>query len=282
MAKKTSAPGTTALSKWDERLAALARTAKQAVSKVGLGGNFISLRGGIMTVDGAAVPENKLRCIVIDAVAENQYYEGAFDPDNFAAPSCYAFGRDPDAMAPNPEDVPEPVNPTCKGCPNNDWGSADVGKGKACKEVQRLAVIPEGGMDDVENADVKLLKVAVTSTKGWAGYVRQLTEVYNKPPLAFVTEISVVKENTNKLPGWHLEFRLVSQIEEPEAFDALIERYDEVSKTITFPYPKAEAQEAAAPAARPAARQQRVKAPTRAVPAAPVVGARRAAKPAKF
>lgn len=291
--KPTAAPGTS-LARWDERLAAMAKTAKQAVSKIGSGGQFLSLRGGIMTWQGAAIPENKLKVIVLDAIAENQYYEGSFDPEAFAAPTCYAFGRDPSVMAPDPEQVAEPFNPTCKGCPNNEWGSADVGKGKACKEVQRLALIPEGELDNIEEAEIGYLKVPVTSTKQWAGYVRQLDDVYHKPPLAFITEVAIVKENTNKLPGWHLEFRLVSAIDDPAAFEALFKRYDEVSKSIAFPYPKVEAAEepAAAPArgnGRAAARKPAPRAAARAVPAAPVataavpaVGARRPVRAPKF
>ncbi len=293
MPKKAAVPGN-ALARWDERLAQLAKSAKQAVSKIGSGGQFISLRGGIMTWQGAAIPQNKLKAIVIDAVAENQLYEGAFDPESFAAPTCYAFGRDPSTMAPDPEYVEQPVNATCKG-------SADVGRGKACKEVQRLALIPEGELENIEAAEIGYLKVPVTSTKQWAGYVRQLDDVYHKPPLAFVTEISVVKENTNKLPGWHLEFALVQAIEDAEAFTALFARYDEVSKSIAFPYPKIDPVEENAPkamrrsngAARRAASAPVAKprAAARAVPAVPAVpvapaavtvGARRPVKTPKF
>lgn len=267
--------GTTALTKYDERLAALAKTAKQAVSKVG-GGNFISLRGGIMTWQGAAVPDNKMRCIVIDAIAENQFYEGAFDPEAFAAPTCYAFGRDPNSMAPDPEHVAAPVSESCHGCAYNEWGSADVGKGKACKEVQRLALITEGDLEnEIESATVAYLKVPVTSVKGWAGYVRKLADVYNKPPLAFITEISVVKENTNKLPGWHLEFNLISPVEEADQFEALMNKYEEVSPNIGFPYAKVEAAAPAVPVKRPSAR------PTvnRVAPAVPTRAGAKGAKP---
>lgn len=295
MAKKVATGGTTALAKWNQQLADMAKAAKKAVSKIGGVGNFISLKGGVMTYRGGIQPENKMKAIVVDAVLENQYYSGAFDPDNFASPDCYAFGRDPDTMAPNPEYVENPVNPTCSGCPNNEWGSADVGKGKACKEVQRLAIITEGDMDDIENAEIAFLKVPVTSSKAWAGYVRSLDDAYHYPPLAFITEISVVKENTNKLPGWHVDFKLLQQIEDGEVIAALMEKFQRVSKDIIFPYPKMDQVEEQptrrAPA--PKAKAAKPKAPARAaipLPAAamsaagtPVkVGLRRPAKVPKF
>jgi hypothetical protein len=267
---------------------------------VGAGGNFVSLKGGIMQYNGAAMPENRMKAIVLDYVLENQFYEGVFDPDNFKAPSCYAFGTDPATMAPNPENVENPVNPTCHGCPNNEWGSAEVGKGKACKEVARLALITEGDLEDVENANVAYLKVPVTSMKNWAGLVRQLDDVYHKPPLAFITEISIVKENTNKLPGWHLDFKMVEAIEaDPAAYEALWAKYEEVNRSIAFPYAKASEteEEAASPprsrpatpraqASRPAPRtvSRKVMAPPAPVVAASKtrVSARRPEKVAKY
>lgn len=278
--KKTTEKNT-ALAKYDARFAELAKRAKQAVSNVASGGNFISLKGGVMSWQGAVIQESKIRCIVIDAIAENQFYEGSFDPENFTAPTCFAFGRDdkgdnidPDTMAPHADAV-EPQHESCSGCPQNQWGSADVGRGKACKEVQRLALITEAEMDNIEDAEIAFLKVPVTSVKTWAGYVRDLANTYNgMPPLAFVTEIAVVKENTSKLPGWHLEFKIEQQLDDPQVFDALFKKYEAVSKKIAFPYVKLEAGEATANgkgkqrAAKPAP-----KAPRRPAPPVPVASA---------
>lgn len=284
-------PKQTAMTVWDKRLADLARAAKKTESAVGGGGNFISLRGGIMTYNGAAIPENKMRVIVLDAILENQWYAGTFDPDNFASPSCYAFGRDPEEMAPNPEYVESPVSAACSGCQYNEWGSADVGRGKACKEVRRLALITEGDMDNLEDAEVAYLKVPVTSVKGWAGHVRQLDEVYHKPPLAFITEISVVKEQTNKLPGWHLDFHMANEIKEPEVFEVIWKKYEEVSKNIAFPYPKTNGEEKPKPrraapvkttAPKTVARKTATSLPPSTLPAAPKLGLRRPVKAPKF
>jgi hypothetical protein len=278
----------TALTKYDARLAELARASKEAVSGVGGGGNFISLKGGMLSFQQAVIPGNVMKVIVVDWTLENQFYEGSYDPENSQAPSCYAFGRDAKAMAPNPEYVEVPIAASCADCPNHEWGSAETGKGKACKEVARLGLIAESDFENIEKAVLAYLKVPVTSMKYWAGYLRQLDEVYHRPALAFVTEIAIVKENTNKLPGWHVEFTLSEKIEDEAGLAALLKRYDEISKTITFPYPKFE--EAAAeetPAPRRAAPKKAGRAAAVAAPAAlpagrTKIGARKAVAAPKF
>jgi hypothetical protein len=232
---KSKAPGT-ALAKWSEKLAALAKSAKTQEAMVGAGANFISLRGGNMSYQKGMIPGNVIKCIVLDAIAEKQFYSAKFDENNPSSPDCYAFGHDPDALAPDPENVEAPVSADCASCPNNEWGSADTGKGKACQDVRRLALITEGDLQEIETAQVAYLKVPVTSLSYWAGYVRDLEAVHHKPPLAFVTEISVKPQQ--RLPGWHVEFRMADEIDDPAIFELLMEKYEKVSREIAFPYPK--------------------------------------------
>lgn len=244
MAKKVASA---ALQKYDARFAEMAKQAKTAVSAVGAGGNFISFKGGVMQYKGARIPEDKMRCVVIDAIPVNEFYGADFDPDGFSAPDCYAMGRafesgeliKPADLAPNPADVPRPCNPTCDGCPKHEWGSADKGRGKACKETQRLALLAEGDLENnIEDGEIAYIKVPVTSIKNWAGYSRQLIDVFHRTALAFVTEISLVKATDGSLPGWSVEFKQVLPIEDPPVLDALFGRYDEVVKAIAFPWQK--------------------------------------------
>jgi hypothetical protein len=249
MPKKPVGNKTTALSKYDEQFAKMAAQSKAAVSNVGAGGNFLSLKGGFMTYQGGQVPENRLRCVIIDAIAENQFYTGKYDPDNPGGPACFAFGRKyetgelimPKLMAPDKAYVVKPIHDTCSGCPNNEWGSADVGKGKACKEVQRLALIVEGDLEkDIEGAEEAYLKVPVTSMKAWAGYVRMLTDTMHKAPAQVVTEITQAKDaDPRAQPGWHLEFKFVADVD-TDALGAILAKYDIITKKIAFPYTAAE------------------------------------------
>ena len=235
---KTKAPGN-ALALWEQRLADLAKQSKKAVAGVGTGGNFISCRGGNLAYQGQIIPGNKMKVIVVDWVLENQAYPpGGFDEENPQSPFCYAFGRLKEEMRPDPEQVPEPVNETCTGCPNNQWGSAETGRGKACAEVARLALVAEGDFEEIEKANEVYFKVPVTSMKFWAGFVRELEQTYHRPPLAFVTEISLKPQK--ELPGWHAEFALVQPLEEADQFEAVMALHDKIAEKIAFPYPKFE------------------------------------------
>lgn len=269
-AKKAAASKTASIVKWDEALAARAQMAKKAEESVSTG-SFISLKSGVMSYNGNPVPGNKLDVVVVDAILENHYFEGAYDPNTPQSPVCYAFGRDEDDMAPH-EKVEEPFSDKCKGCPNNEWGSADTGRGKACKNVRRLAIIPADALDDgaqgIEDAAIAYLKVPVTSVKSWAGYVNQLAAT-NKPPLAFVTEISVTPDAGSQ---FKVNFKAKESIEDGELIGALLAKADVVEQTIAFPYQPVE-EAPAKPARNARAKAAPAKAPAR--------GAKQAAAPAK-
>ena len=289
MAKKTQA-----ITKYDAEMAKYAQMAKDTEKNVG-GGNFISLRGGHMAYKGAQVPGDKMNVIVIDHILENDFYDGAYDPDNPKAPDCYAFGRDDDEMAPH-ENSAVPQSEACAGCEQNEFGTGGVsGRGKACKNSRRLALITEGDMEDVENAEIAYLKIPVTSVRAWAGYVRQCADVLNKPPFAVVTQIEVVPDAKSQ---FKLEFTMQQEIEDGEALGALLTVREKVEKEIAFPYLLVQAEPATntvprnrtKPSAdKPAARRA---APAPAAAAAAVVrptskprvavGAKRAAPAAKY
>lgn len=158
---------------FEERLRQQAQIAAAVEENVGSGGQMIGTKGGRLSFGGAEVPGNKMNVVIIDHVLENHLYAGRFDPDTPQSPICFAFCTTEDDMAPHENSV-EPQHDTCKGCPMNEWGSADTGSGKACKNVRRLGLITEDQLDDVSSAQTAYIKVPVTSVKGWAGYVRQL------------------------------------------------------------------------------------------------------------
>lgn len=251
---KATAPKKDALSKYDAKLAEIASRGKKAESKVGGEANFISLRGGHMQYQGAVIKNDTLRAVVMCSLNENQYYIGRYDPESPSAPICYAFARaeELDTMAPNPAEVTKPQAESCAECPNNVWGSADVGRGKACKEVRRIALITEDGAKNPAEAEVAFLKASVTNLKHWAGYVRQCADIHHKPPFAFLTEIKIVTDPPGTQPGWHLEFNIVEEVD-PSTIGALIELSEKIEKTIAFPYPKFEEQPAKGRRATPPA-----------------------------
>ena len=101
------------------------------------GPNLISFKGGQLIVDGTPIAGGEAEVYVLAQQAERAYYEGEYDSSKPQVPACYSF----DLETPHP-DSSSPQNPTCLGCAQNEWGSASRGKGKACRESARVAVVP--------------------------------------------------------------------------------------------------------------------------------------------
>lgn len=267
MAKKQ----TTALAKWDEELAKQAAIAAGMESGVGTGA-FFSLKAGMLTFAGSPFPNNEMACIVLDGVMENKYYEGKYVEGVASSPKCFAFGRDEATMAPHQVcvDAGSAVSDQCKGCPMNEWGSAEVGKGKACGNSRRLAMIPAGSFDNsgrlaliddpehYKGAEIAFMRLPVTSVKGYAAYVTQLASTLKRPPFGVVTRVKVVPDQQTQ---FKVTFSALQAV--PDALMAeVMERHKEAMGTIEFPYSAYEA----APAGRPAAKAPLARPAARPVP----------------
>lgn len=218
---------------WEERLANEAQIAVKTEESVGGGGRFISTKGGRLTYEGAEIPGNKMNVVVVDHIIEYVYYGDRYDSENPQSPLAFAFGRDEDDMRWHDNSIPEYAGELCKDSDILEWGSADTGKGKAAKQMRRLAVIPEDQLDNIEEADVAYIKVPVTSVKGWAGYVRQIGGTLSRPPLGVITEISLVPDSKTQ---FKMQFKLVETIDDADTFEALFAKKDVVATEIDFPY----------------------------------------------
>lgn len=237
-------PASTAVANYEERLAAMAAESVQNEADVG-GGNFISVKSGQLTYQGNTIKGNELDVVVLTSIHENCYYPGRFDPDNPQPPVCYAFGTDPKEMAPHPDSA-EPQHDTCEGCPMNEFETADSGKGKACKNIRRLSMIPGDPLNDetVQSADVAYLKVPVTSVKGWASFVKTVATLDKLPPLGVVCRIGVIPDPKSQ---FKVTFQKVDQVPR-EYLGVLMDRAESEKEAIKFPY--AQPTEEAKPAAR--------------------------------
>lgn len=245
MATRKSVSKSTALVPWEQEMADAA--SKQASKEKASGiSKAISTRGGVLSIDDNPVEDNELRVIVLAAVHENQYFKGAFDPKTPQAPVCYSFS---DPLAHEPEDGMKPHeksaepqgdgNGQCANCWANEFGSADIGKGKACKNVRRLAVITEDALTDVDelnNAQVRMLKVPVMSVKNWANYVRQkLGEDIKRPCWGVVTTIRLVLDPTSQ---FKVQFGFEELIQFDQAlYTAMQKKVAEVQEQLVAPYP---------------------------------------------
>ena len=260
--------------KWEEQFKQIAAQGVQKLASIGGGGNFLSFKSGVLSYQKAPIPENKMACIILADLLVNQYYDSDFVEGQPTSPACYAFGDDRKTMVPH-ESIENPVNPTCAGCANKEFGSAAHGKGKACGDLVRLALVTEGDLEDLANAEIAHAMLPYYSTLNWKGYVGQLDDAHHKPPMAFITELSVVPDA--KSP-FRVNFRMIQPVETDDAgFAALFAKRDEAVRGIDFPYPKFD--EAPAP---PPRQQRRAPAPAprgngRAAPPAQATPQRKAA-----
>jgi hypothetical protein len=249
MAKKTvsepTTEPTTALATWDEELAAAAKAAADQEAGAG-GGQFFSVRGGALKLGGAQLPNNEMGVVILDSVLENVFYTGKFDPETPQTPDCYAFGRVEEELAPH-EAAEQRQAATCAECPHNAWGSADVGRGKACKNRRRLAVLPAGSFDAAggftpvddpdhyRKATQAYLGVSPTGINAYAAYVKQLATMLKRPPFGVFTRVKVVPDDKNQ---FKLLFELLAPVP-AELLGAVLERAKGQRELTVFPYPKA-------------------------------------------
>lgn len=161
----------------------------------------ISTRAGILSYMDQPIPGNKLNCIVLAAIFENNYFEGKFDAKNPRNPVCYAFGKvqgngEAPFMSP-PEYVVDPHRKAadCVACQYSKWGSdseSPSGKGKRCKEIYKLALVPAITADaDLTKTEIAILRVPVTSRKNFELYVNEAASVFRRPTWGMVTQISL-------------------------------------------------------------------------------------------
>lgn len=225
--------------KFDEKLAALARKFKATATAVG-GGEFISFKGGILSYHDSPVEGNKMNVIMVDGILENAFYPGAYDSNNPTPPVCYAFCPDPDLvdeMKPHPAS-PEPQHATCKGCPQNEWGSAEKGRGKACKNQMKVAFMAADGLTAklVPQAEVAMAKIPVTSVQGVAAFIKTCGEIFRKPPFGVSAILGV-------LPDAKTQFKVTltpkQEIKDNAMLGALLDKYENVAPTMVRAYPEA-------------------------------------------
>lgn len=240
-------PKTTALVKWDEELAKQAQLAA-AVEESTATGSFFSLKSGQLSFNDTPLPNNEMAVIILDSLLENVYYGGKYDPDNVQPPICFAFGRDEKTIAPHKVVIEAGQSMAgssgqCQGCEMNEWGTAETGRGKACRNTRRLAMIPGGTFENgrfkaftdeeaLQTSAIGYMKLPVTSVKGYAAFVKQVVGALKRPPHAIYTRVSVRPDPNTQ---FKVVFEPLSQIPN-ELLGVVMQRHDEAKQSIEFPY----------------------------------------------
>lgn len=247
-------PGTEIVD-WEAQMAAEAELAASAQRATGGGGKFFNIKAGQLSFDGTPMPGNQMAVVILADILENSWYEGAYDPNTPASPKCFAFAQHEEALEPHPkvdqDDYFERQHSVCDGCPRNEWGSAPTGKGKDCKNVQRLSLIPAGQYkakgsgrnqtfelelyDDETHfakAEEAYIKLPVMSVKNYSAYVKQLAQDVRRPPYAVVTNLYVEPDPKSQ---FKVMFELIDVLDK-DLLPIVSNRHKKAKTTIDFPY----------------------------------------------
>ena len=262
--------GSNALIPWEQEMERDAQKAAEMEKNTG-GGNFFSLKAGVLAFNGAAMPGNQIGAIILDTVMENVFYEGAYDPDQTSPPTCFAFGRSDETIAPHETVVArdQAQHETCAGCPMNAWGSADKGKGKACSNRRRLALIAAGewakdgtftAYDDPKHfskTDIGMMKLPTMSLAGYATFVKQVAGALKRPPYGIFTRISVAPDPKSQ---FRVHFEAIANVPN-DIMPIIMQRRQEAMLSIEQPYNLDGAEAPEAKKAEPAKKRPEVKKP---------------------
>lgn len=169
-----------------------------------------------------------LEVVIVDFMSSNLFYDGVFDRDNPQPPGCFAIGAEPSLLVPSPNS-PNKQAETCSSCPNNQFGSAANGKGKACKNTRLLALMPVSAIDSEDgDAPIWIMSVPPTSLKAFDSFVHTLAAKHKTVPIGVVTEITLDPANTFASP----RFRVVRPLQAKE-LGAFMSRREEASQRLS-------------------------------------------------
>lgn len=233
---------------WRERAALSVAAGKKASALIpAQTGSFLSFRNGVITLGGVKM-ENPLPLVILAYGFERSYYSGPYQPDVQATPDCYSY----DGVAPHPQ-AKVPQNDRCSACRFNEFGSAENGKGKACKEGARFVAIHADSLESVAKiatATIVQAKLSVLNSKGFRSYCGVFEEA-GVPIWQGITQLTVVPDSKS-------QYATSFQNETAEGLgdehmDAIALRVDEAEKMMVQPYPELEVK---APPTRTAARRK--------------------------
>ena len=169
-----------------------------------------------------------MEVVILDFANENNYYDGPYDPDEPSSPACWSVMKSkPNDMEPS-EESPKPQCDDCVSCWANEYGSASTGRGKACKNSRRLAIVAVDDLEDVKNAEVAFLRVPPTSNKSFDKMAGGVRKVFKRPMYGVVVDISFDEDSEYE----KLLFKAVKPIEDTSILMALRELRESIEEDI--------------------------------------------------
>jgi hypothetical protein len=155
-------------------------------------------------------PADNIEVVIVKA-AENLskiWYEKQYTPGSTTPPDCFSTnGITPDPASPKLQ------NNMCKPCRWNQFGTANNGKGKACMDSKRLAVVPAGDLHNEIHGGPMLLRVPATSLTPLKQYGINLDAYGIKSACMVATRISFNPEKEHP----EFVFRPIRALNDEEA-----------------------------------------------------------------
>jgi hypothetical protein len=148
---------------------------------------YMSIKGKKFSV-GDEKLGTTLDVVILADIFDHAWYDKDYDPDVINPPACWAIGIRENEMEP-PDSVPVKQSETCITCPQNEFGSAKNGKGKACRNGRRLLVASVTS-NGVNLSDLAIINIPPTSLKAYARYTKNITAIHKLPTWAVVTRLA--------------------------------------------------------------------------------------------
>ena len=217
-------------SDWEKQLAADAKEEYGEESKVS-GGSISTLSTKDKRFSlGDDDLGTEIDVVVADSAFEHAYYDRPYDEDNPTPPACFAIGKVEKDLKPHP-DSPHPQNDNCHDCPLNEFESALLGKGKACKNKRRLALFAFGE-EGLSTEQMVILPIAPTGLKNYAVYAKGVAAKFKRPTYSVVTTMGFSDKKTYPIVTHKMHSKLETadiakvQAHKVEIEDVLLEPYD--------------------------------------------------------
>lgn len=193
-AKKSASKAMVSMADFEKQMAAQANTDSARVGS-GADGSFLSIKGGSFTFQEADLG-TEFEVVILDFVNEKAYYDGPYDSDNPSSPACWAITHDdPSEMVPHP-DSPAPQCESCAECWANEFGSADTGRGKACKDQRKLLMAAADDFaEETPDKEIAFMRVPPTSLKAFDKFIKGLGKLSKRPCYGVTTDMSVTMDD---------------------------------------------------------------------------------------
>jgi len=196
------------------------------------GGQYLSIKGKSFVFQGADLGE-ELEVVIIDWTNEKAYFDVPYNADDPSAPACWALGDvKPQDLIPSDVSVKK-QSEDCGSCWANAWGSSENGRGKACRDARRLALISSAQLDDpLEDIEVVFLRTPPTSCRNFDKFANGVRKVLKRPTHGIISTIRFDEEADYEM----LLFAAAEPIANPEHLQKVLTLREQVHEDLRQDY----------------------------------------------